>query len=218
VLAQGEKWGEKPGSGPLGWDHPCIEEHVVTAADGTRLTTTLVIPYPCDGKYPAVMDRTPYGPTIDLLDLFYVPTGFTAILQNQRGCFTSGGDYNFWKQDGADAYDSMVWFTNHSTYNGEIFINGASADGCSALADWTQPNPYIKGANYVWATGYGHESAYWGGAYREVRPGKESARAHMSGPCRGLKERGQALSSRRRHAPNVRIPSPFLRTSSATGS
>jgi len=139
----------------------------VYAADGTRLTTTLVIPYPCDGQYPAVIDRTPYGPTIDLLDLFYVPSGFTAILQNQRGCFTSGGDYNFWKSDGTDAYDTMAWFTNHSTYNGEIFTNGASADGCSALADFTQPNPFIKGANYIWATAYGHESAYWGGAYRE---------------------------------------------------
>lgn len=64
----------------------------------------------------------------------------------------------------------MAWFTNHSTFNGEIFISGASADGCSAMADWAfedPPNPYIKGSNYIWATAFGHESAYWGGAYRE---------------------------------------------------
>ena len=142
--------------------HPCVEEHVVHTADGTRLTTTLVIPFPCNGTYPAVMDRTPYGPTLDLIDGLFVPSGFTAILQNQRGCFTSGGDYNFWKQDGTDAYDTMVWFSNHSTFNGEIFISGASADGCSALADWQIPNPFIKGSNYIWATAFAHEAAYWG--------------------------------------------------------
>lgn len=85
------------------------------------------------------MDRTPYGPTLDLLDALYVPFNYTAILQNQRGCFTSGGDYDFWKMDGSDAYDTMVWFTNHSSYNGEIFISGASADGNSAMCDWSFP-------------------------------------------------------------------------------
>jgi predicted acyl esterase len=85
-------------------------------ADGVELTTTLVIPFPCDGKYPAVIDRTPYGPTLDLLSAVFVPNNFTAILQNQRGCFTSGGDYNFWKQDAGDAYDTMQWFaTTHDT-------------------------------------------------------------------------------------------------------
>jgi hypothetical protein len=39
--------------------------------------------------------------------------------------------------DGSDAYDTMVWFSNHSTYNGEIFISGASADGNSAMTDWS---------------------------------------------------------------------------------
>lgn len=159
-------------SGPVD-HHPCIEHHNVRAADGTRLTTLLVIPYPCDEPHPAVLDRTPYGPTLDFISALFVPSGFTLIAQNQRGCFTSGGDYSFWKQDGSDAYDTMVWFANHSTYNGEIFLSGASADGCSALADFafTEPstglaNPYIKGASYIWATALGHEAAYWGGAFR----------------------------------------------------
>jgi len=149
--------------------HPCVEHHKITTSDGIELTTVLLIPYPCDGQYPAVMDRTPYGPTLDLIDSVYTPFGFTAILQNQRGCFTSGGDYDFWKMDGSDSYDTMVWFANHSTYNGEIFISGASADGCSAIADWAFPgtSDYIKGGNYIWATGFGHETSYWGGAYRE---------------------------------------------------
>lgn len=145
----------------------CIEHHVVNASDGTPLTTIVVIPYPCDEKYPAVIDRSPYGPTLDMIDLFYVPVGFTAIIQNQRGCFTSGGDYDFWKMDGSDAYDTMKWFVeSHPTSNGDIYTSGISADGISAIADWTVNNTFIKGSSTIWATGYAHEAAYWGGAYR----------------------------------------------------
>jgi hypothetical protein len=149
-------------------DHACIERHVVNASDGTRLTTIVVIPYPCDGKYPAVIDRSPYGPALDLLDLVYVPEGFTAIIQNQRGCFTSGGDYNFWKQDGSDALDTMRWFVDtQPTSNGDVFISGASADGISAFSDYTINNTLIKGYSTIWATAFAHETCYWGGAYRE---------------------------------------------------
>ena len=119
-------------------------------------------------QYPAVIDRSPYGPALDLLDLVYVPEGFTAIIQNQRGCFTSGGDYNFWKQDGSDALDTMRWFVDtQPTSNGDVFISGASADGISAFSDYTINNTLIKGYSTIWATAFAHETCYWGGAYRE---------------------------------------------------
>ena len=45
------------------WDHACIERHVVNASDNTRLTTIVVIPYPCDGK-------VGYASTQPLLEIY----------------------------------------------------------------------------------------------------------------------------------------------------
>jgi hypothetical protein len=135
-------------------------------SDGTLLTTLLTIPEPCDQKYPCVMDATPYGPTVDLFSETYVPEGFIAVMQNQRGCFTSGGLYDFWKMDGPDHYDTMAWILNQTWTNGEIFTCGISADANSAYADYEVANPWVQGGYEVWGSAFGHETCYWNGAYR----------------------------------------------------
>jgi hypothetical protein len=126
----------------------------------------VTIPEPCDKLRGAVLDRTPYGPTVDAFAEAYVPEGFVSVMQNQRGCFTSGGVYDFWKMDGQDGYDTMLWIRNQSWSNGDIFTVGISADANSAYADFQIDNPYIKGGYEMWGSGFGHETAYWGGAYR----------------------------------------------------
>jgi len=145
----------------------CRGEHLVKTRDGITLTTYVTTPEPCNAKYPAVIDRTPYGPTVDEFAQLWLPFGFATVLQNQRGCFTSGGVYNFWKQDGYDAYDTMAWITNQTWSNGQIYASGVSADGISEYADYIIPNPYLMGGYAMWASAFGHETAFWGGAYRQ---------------------------------------------------
>eukprot|EP00456_Euglypha_rotunda_P076961 TRINITY_DN723_c0_g1_i21.p1 TRINITY_DN723_c0_g1~~TRINITY_DN723_c0_g1_i21.p1 ORF type:complete len:449 (-),score=57.73 TRINITY_DN723_c0_g1_i21:21-1295(-) len=135
-------------------------------SDGVRLTQYITRPAPCDVKRPAVIDRTPYGPTVDEFAQLYLPSGFASVLGNQRGCWTSGGVYNFWKQDGQDALDIMKWVVNQTWSNGEIYIVGISADAISAYSDFIVPNPYILGEYQMWGSAFGHETSYWGGAYR----------------------------------------------------
>jgi predicted acyl esterase len=145
---------------------PCTSEHAVRMRDGVILTTFVTIPAPCTGKYSAVADATPYGPTVDLFSETYEPEGFVAVMQNQRGCFSSGGVYNFWKQDGQDHYDTMAWITNQTWSNGQVFTSGISADAISAYSDYIIPNPYIQGGYAMWGSAFGHETSYWNGAYR----------------------------------------------------
>jgi len=146
---------------------PCHSEHRVTVRDGVELTTFVIVPEPCNQKWPAVIDRTPYGPTVDEFAQAWLPFGYASVMQNQRGCFTSGGEYDFWKQDGNDAYDTMLWIRNQTWSNGDIFTVGISADAISAYADFIIENPFIKGGYEMWGSAYGHETSYWGGAYRE---------------------------------------------------
>jgi hypothetical protein len=134
--------------------------------DGVFLTTYVTVPEPCDAKRSAVIDRTPYGPTVDFFGETYIAEGFVGIMQNQRGCFTSGGVYNFWKNDSTDAYDTMAWAVSQPWSNGKVMIAGVSADGISAYSDFIIPQPNIYGAYSMWASAYGHETCYWGGAYR----------------------------------------------------
>jgi len=132
--------------------------------DNITLTTVVVVPTPCTNKYPAVIDRTPYGPGSDTASN-YEQYGFVSIQQDQRGCWTSEGTYNFWRQDGTDAYDTMAWAQKQNWSNGQIFQVGVSADACSLYTDFIVDDPLVAGAYATWGTGFGHETSYWGGAY-----------------------------------------------------
>jgi predicted acyl esterase len=144
----------------------CELEYAVKMRDGIRLTTHVTIPEPCDVPKAVVMDASPYGPSIDLISELYLPEGFIVVIQNQRGCFTSGGVYNFWKQDCYDHYDTMAWITNQTWSNGQIFTAGYSADAISAYSDSYIYNPYVWGGYEAWGDAFGHETTFWNGAYR----------------------------------------------------
>jgi len=55
---------------------------------------------------------------------------------------------------------------NQTWSNGDIFAVGISADAISAYADFIMDNPMIKGSYEMWGSAFGHETSYWGGAYR----------------------------------------------------
>jgi len=142
----------------------CRHEYRVSMRDNITLQTIVDLPDPCTGKYPAVIDRTPYGPESDSARQ-YGKYGFASIQQDQRGCWDSGGTYDFWRQDGTDAYDTMEWVKKQDWSNGDIFQVGVSADACSLYTDFIVQNPLVNNVYAIWGTAFGHETSYWGGAY-----------------------------------------------------
>lgn len=60
----------------------------------------------------------------------------------------------------------MLWILNQTWSNGQIYLSGISADAISAYSDFIIPNPMINGGYMMWGSAYGHETSYWGGAYR----------------------------------------------------
>jgi len=136
--------------------------------DGVVLTTYIRVPTPCDAMYPSVMDRTPYGTTGGGSATNYNSAGFVSVEQNQRGCSSSGGTYDFWKDDGTDAYDTILWIVNQTWSNAKVYTVGTSADAISLYTDVFVPDisKYLFGQFPFLGNGYGHETCYWRGAYR----------------------------------------------------
>jgi putative CocE/NonD family hydrolase len=138
--------------------------------DGAKLYTVLIIPRG-GGKFPIMLDRTPYsadkgtsrgtfGPLPEnILSPAYaelVRAGYIVALEDVRGKYKSEGDYvmnrpvrgplNPTSVDHAtDAYDTIDWLVkNVAESNGRVGSIGTSYDGFTALMSLVNPHPALK--------------------------------------------------------------------------
>ena len=128
---------------------PEIVPHVeyVRMRDGTELFTEYWDPRIDPLKQvPTVLVRSPYGilGTENMADL-YLPFGYVAVEQNQRGTGASGGDFCFWMTSRFDGTDTFDWIVSQEWSNGQVFEIGASADGILSTMDMKLPQPHLFG-------------------------------------------------------------------------
>lgn len=135
--------------------------------DGTPLFTQLLIPYPTDQRRPAVFCRSPYGPLSRSLAMLYTGLGFVAVMQDDRGTFSSGGTFNMFRRASADGATTIDWVVRQPWSNGEVYTVGISADGMAELALILAEPPNLKGQWWAWTTGNGHDFVYPHGVYRQ---------------------------------------------------
>lgn len=167
---------------------PCITQPKVTMTDGTEIYTMLVRPsgllHGCNHKRPAMLIRSPYGPTSRSIALLFALHGFVAVMQDQRGTFGSKGTFDMWQLGMQDGVDSMDWITRQPWSNGEVYVAGVSADGIATLTPLLSKSILpVKGMWTTWATGDGHDLSYPGGALRKDL--LEGYMGAMSIPTRG---------------------------------
>lgn len=112
-----------------------IEKNVmVPMHDGIQLAANV---YRLDGAgpLPVILARTPYDKdgivngddTINLLRL--VQAGYVIVIQDTRGRFTSGGEFNAMFQERQDGADTIVWAATQPWSNGIIGMFGGSYVG-----------------------------------------------------------------------------------------
>ena len=101
--------------------------------DGTLLSTVVYLPgRNPTGRFPVVIDRSPYGHTAtELLALLFCPLGFAAVMQDMRGSGASEGEFAFWRTDGSDTFDTLAWIEAQGT------------------ADEPQPQPRLLVTNHA---------------------------------------------------------------------
>jgi hypothetical protein len=149
---------------------PNLEETFVAMRDGTKLHTMVFYPKGVSEgkKYPAVIDRSPYGYTdLEWVTDIFVPFGFVAIGQDMRGTEKSEGNFTMWQSDADDSRDLGDWIVQQPWSNGKVYTLGASADGIESLQTPKTEPSWLAGQYIIWATSRMYEVLFPYGTYKQ---------------------------------------------------
>jgi hypothetical protein len=140
----------------------------VTMSDGVPLYTIVVNPFPYTKRKGTCLVRSPYGTKAsqNLALIYLVLNGFAAVMQEDRGTWTSGGVYDMWREGAQDGKETMAWIEKQPWSNGEVYSIGGSADGIAGTVEMITHPSQLRGEWLIWTTGNGHHFVYPGGAFR----------------------------------------------------
>ncbi len=99
--------------------------------DGVSLRGDLYQP-DTDARRPVILIRTPYGKQgyrEDSLVRKAVERGFAVFVQDVRGRYASDGEFDPYRQEGRDGYDSVEWLAAQAWSSGRIGTAGLSYPG-----------------------------------------------------------------------------------------
>jgi hypothetical protein len=121
---------------------------MVPAGGGVRLGTNVFLPakngLAPTGKFPTVVERTPYNKDSvarSLID-YYVTRGYAVVIQDVRGRYRSEGRWSGNVDDGADGSGLLKWIGEQPWSNGKVGTMGTSYGGATqhAMAIVNAPN------------------------------------------------------------------------------
>jgi putative CocE/NonD family hydrolase len=122
---------------------------MVAMRDGVRLGTDIYRParngVPADGKFPILLERTPYNKDGGAATAnYFVPRGYIVVLQDVRGRYQSEGHWRPIRDDPNDGFDTATWIGAQPWSNGNIGTLGSSYDGATQHALAIANAPYVK--------------------------------------------------------------------------
>ena len=159
-----------------------LEKNVfIPMRDGVRLAADIYHPARngslVAGRFPVILERTPYGKSIDSrserslhtigkpktraqVAARFVQHGYVVIYQDCRGRYHSEGNFQKYLDDAADGYDTCTWIVEQPWCNGQIGTKGLSyaAHTQAALASCGAP-----GLAAMWLDSGGFSNAFLGG-------------------------------------------------------
>eukprot|EP00750_Incisomonas_marina_P028628 INCI6793.3.p1 GENE.INCI6793.3~~INCI6793.3.p1 ORF type:complete len:533 (-),score=79.14 INCI6793.3:82-1599(-) len=153
------------------FDPHVVEQVMLPMRDGVKLSTDVLVPLHLedpDKKFPAVIDRSPYGHTgTELIaDIYLLWYGAATVTQDFRGTGDSEGNFTLWHNAANDTADTIKWIREQKWSDGRVYTVGASADGIASLLVPTEPTTNLSGQFIIWATADAYNTIYPGGAYR----------------------------------------------------
>lgn len=100
----------------------------VPMRDGVLISTDLYLPEK-EGKYPAIVVRTPYGKSGQSryeTAVYFANHGYAVINMDVRGRGDSDGEFAPYRNEGIDGYDSIEWVANQPWCDGQVATYGGS--------------------------------------------------------------------------------------------
>ena len=98
--------------------------------DGIALAVDIILPNG-EGPFPVILERTPYDKNISnhagAED--FARRGYAVVMQDVRGRFNSDGDFDPYRQEHQDGFDTINWIAEQKWCNGNIGMIGGSYGG-----------------------------------------------------------------------------------------
>ncbi|MBM4194256.1 MAG: CocE/NonD family hydrolase [Gemmatimonadetes bacterium] len=119
-----------------------LRDVMVPMRDGVRLATDVYLPAAGAGRYPVILERTPYGKTSPsrsertptnptplgraAVAERFTEHGYAFVYQDCRGRYKSEGEFVKYLSDGNDGFDTCEWLLKQPWCNGKIGTMGLS--------------------------------------------------------------------------------------------
>jgi putative CocE/NonD family hydrolase len=122
---------------------------MITARDGIHLGTDIYRPArngaPAEGKFPTLLERTPYNKDGGVGSAnYFVPRGYVVVVQDVRGRYKSEGHWRPIADDPNDGFDTAKWIGEQPWSDGSIGTMGTSYAGATQHALAIANAPYVK--------------------------------------------------------------------------
>jgi putative CocE/NonD family hydrolase len=145
-----------------------FEENImVPMRDGVKLATNLFLPS-AEGAFPTILIRSPYdkrgkdaGEAVA-----FVKQGYAVVYQDCRGRFDSEGEWDPFRYDGQDGYDTQEWVGQQPWCNGTIGTFGGSYVGYTQWSPAPLSSRYLTTMLPLVPFGKAYDVQYVGGAFQ----------------------------------------------------
>jgi uncharacterized protein len=120
----------------------------VPMRDGTSLRANVFRPAG-DGRHPVLLTRLPYGKDLPLGSAVLDPVqatrrGYAVVVQDTRGRFMSEGEFEPFRGEDVDGYDTVEWAAAQPWSDGQVGMYGASYFGQTQWAAARLQPPSLK--------------------------------------------------------------------------
>ncbi|MEH7096052.1 CocE/NonD family hydrolase [Neobacillus vireti] len=102
-----------------------------------------------EGTFPVLLTRLPYSKDLPHYSHRYLDTnrlvenGFVVIIQDVRGRFQSAGEFQSFRQEGNDGYDTVEWAASLPYSTGKVGMFGMSYYGYTQLMAASKKPPHL---------------------------------------------------------------------------
>lgn len=118
----------------------------VPMRDGVELSADIYMPEEV-GEFPAVVIRTPYGKSSEThhnTGIFFAENGYVVMVMDVRGRGDSDGEFNPYRNEGLDGYDSIEWIAAQDYCSGHVGTLGGSYLGMIQWLTALEKPPSLK--------------------------------------------------------------------------
>src|SRR5512138_3220494 len=104
----------------------------VKMRDGVSLVCDVYRPA-AEGRFPVLLTRTPYNRKDPATGLFLASHGYVVVLQDTRGRFDSQGEFDPFRHEAEDGYDTIEWAAVLPYADGRVGMFGGSYVGATQM-------------------------------------------------------------------------------------